>query len=116
MYIFALSRVHMQAHVIGEELRRRKCDFKKEKIIKKLVTLALIQIQQRNQKLRRQVKLRQSDITTALQQFLKDSKQERPRLETEVSHIWKINSKGKHTIKVRNYPQTSTDSKPATVK
>ena len=62
------------------------------------------------------MKLRQSDITTALQQFLKDSKQERPRLETELSHIWKINSKGKHTIKVRNYPQTSTDSKPATVK
>lgn len=40
----------MQAHVIGEELRRRKCDLEKEKIIKKLVNLALFQIQQRNQK------------------------------------------------------------------
>lgn len=62
------------------------------------------------------MKLRQSDITTALQQFLKDSKQERPWLETEVSQIRKINSKGKHTIKVRNHPQTSTESKPATAK
>ena len=42
MCIFAFSHVHMKEHVIGEELRRRKCDLKKDKIIKKLVNLALV--------------------------------------------------------------------------